>query len=80
MSMSYTMSFTLFCALPGLAFGVNYRVSVKAAVIIPSYNEAENIEPLATQLLALENHLTLIIVDDNSPDGTGRIAFPLRSE
>lgn len=43
------------------------------AVVVPTYNEAENIEALATQLLALPLPLRVIIVDDNSPDGTGDI-------
>ena len=42
-------------------------------VVIPTYNEAENIGPLLDQLLALPNELRIIIVDDNSPDGTGQI-------
>jgi glycosyltransferase involved in cell wall biosynthesis len=43
-------------------------------VIIPTYNEKENITDLATQILGLDIGAGLIIVDDNSPDGTGRIA------
>ncbi|HOX36472.1 MAG TPA: polyprenol monophosphomannose synthase [Candidatus Brocadiia bacterium] len=43
-------------------------------VVIPTYNEAENIRQLAEQLLALGLPLDVLIVDDNSPDGTGRIA------
>lgn len=43
------------------------------AVVIPTYNEAENIEPLVGQLLALPLPLRVIVVDDNSPDGTGDI-------
>lgn len=42
-------------------------------VVIPTYNEAENIPPLLDQLIALQRDLRIIIVDDNSPDGTGRI-------
>lgn len=43
------------------------------AVVIPTYNEAENIEALVLQLLALPLPLRVIVVDDNSPDGTGDI-------
>lgn len=43
------------------------------AVVIPTYNEAENIEPLVARLLALPLPLRVIVVDDNSPDGTGDI-------
>lgn len=47
---------------------------MKTAVIIPTYNEAENIAPLIEQLLSLELGLYIIVVDDNSPDGTGDVA------
>lgn len=40
-------------------------------VIIPTYNEADNIESLLKQLLALPVDAGVIVVDDNSPDGTG---------
>jgi glycosyltransferase involved in cell wall biosynthesis len=46
-------------------------------VIIPTYNEKENLPDLVEQLLALETKVRLIIVDDNSPDGTGRLADTL---
>jgi len=44
------------------------------AVIVPTYNERENIEALVTQLLALPTDVRVFVVDDNSPDGTGAIA------
>lgn len=47
---------------------------VDTIVIIPTYNEADNINDLVTQLLALPVDLGVIIVDDNSPDGTGKFA------
>ncbi|MFQ5420278.1 MAG: polyprenol monophosphomannose synthase, partial [Anaerolineae bacterium] len=40
-------------------------------VIVPTYNEADNIDDLLTQLLALAVDLGVVIVDDNSPDSTG---------
>lgn len=40
-------------------------------VIVPTYNEADNIDSLLTQLLELPVSLGVIVVDDNSPDGTG---------
>jgi glycosyltransferase involved in cell wall biosynthesis len=46
----------------------------KTYVIVPTYNEADNIEDLLTQLLDLPESLGVIVVDDNSPDGTGAIA------
>lgn len=49
-------------------------------VIVPTYNEKENIEALVTQLLALPVGARVIVVDDNSPDGTGLIADRLAEE
>ena len=50
------------------------RSSPRVTVIVPTYNESENIAPLVTQLLALPLALDVIVVEDNSPDGTGEIA------
>src|SRR5262245_2236238 len=46
---------------------------MKAMVIIPTYDEAENIERLIAAIRALPGHFEITVVDDNSPDGTGRI-------
>lgn len=50
---------------------------MKAAVIIPTYNEKENLPVLAEEIMALETPPDITIVDDNSPDGTGRLADEL---
>jgi len=42
-------------------------------IIIPTYNEKENIENLIRLLLELESKPDILVVDDNSPDGTGGI-------
>jgi dolichol-phosphate mannosyltransferase len=47
---------------------------LKAVVVIPTYNEHENIERLATEVLSKDNSIHILIVDDNSPDGTGELA------
>lgn len=47
---------------------------VDTFVIVPTYNEADNLEDLLSQLLALPVSLGVIVVDDNSPDGTGALA------
>ena len=47
---------------------------MKSSVIVPTYNERENIVLLAPELLALPVGLNVIVVDDNSPDSTGLIA------
>src|SRR5262245_3808066 len=49
----------------------------KTLVVVPTYNERENLPPLARRLLALSTPVDLLVVDDNSPDGTGRIADDL---
>lgn len=46
-------------------------------VIIPTYNEAENIRPIVGRLRAAVPVADILIADDNSPDGTGRIADEL---
>ena len=55
-----------------------------AWLILPTYNEAENIEPLVRavlpQLASAGHEHTVLIVDDNSPDGTGAIADRLVEE
>lgn len=43
-------------------------------VIVPTYNEADNLDDLLSQLLDLPVPLGVIVVDDNSPDGTGKLA------
>ena len=45
----------------------------KALVIIPTYNEAENIEKLIEEVLKQSSILEMLVVDDNSPDGTAAI-------
>ncbi|MGD2148598.1 MAG: polyprenol monophosphomannose synthase [Anaerolineae bacterium] len=46
----------------------------RVTVIVPTYNEKGNLASLVTQLLALPLDIHVIVVDDNSPDGTGEIA------
>lgn len=43
-------------------------------IIVPTYNERENLPPLVGRLMKLPVMVDLLIVDDNSPDGTGRLA------
>ena len=47
-------------------------------IIIPTYNERENIETLLDRLLALPYGLEVLVVDDNSPDGTGALVAARR--
>ncbi len=46
-------------------------------LVLPTYNEAENIRPMVKRLLNLETVIDVLVVDDNSPDGTGDIASEL---
>ncbi len=53
----------------------------RAWLVLPTYNEAENIESFVAAVLAkLPADARVLIVDDNSPDGTGRIADRLAAE
>jgi len=50
----------------------------KIVVVVPTYNEAQNLPTLVAELLALSiPGLQVLVVDDNSPDGTGRVADEL---
>jgi len=49
----------------------------KAVVVIPTYNEADNIGRLIPLVLARDTRLTVLVVDDNSPDGTAAIVKAL---
>jgi dolichol-phosphate mannosyltransferase len=50
---------------------------LRITLVIPTYNEAENLPLLVSALLSLPLGLSILIVDDNSPDGTGKIADDL---
>ena len=49
----------------------------KTLVIIPTYNEIENIESLIHQVFQIKIDLNILVVDDNSPDGTGDKVYNL---
>lgn len=51
-----------------------------ALVIIPTYNERENLEPITSAVLACEGRCDILVVDDNSPDGTGALADELAAK
>ena len=56
------------------------RVPLKAVVVIPTYNERDNLERLTRQILSQHEAIHLLVVDDNSPDGTGALADRLAAE
>jgi len=49
-------------------------------IIIPTYNEKENIEAIIRKVFSLRKEFDLLIVEDNSPDGTGTIVRSLMEE
>lgn len=49
-------------------------------VIIPTYNEKENIEAITKAVFSLEKEFDILVVDDNSPDGTATIVKELQKE
>jgi dolichol-phosphate mannosyltransferase len=53
---------------------------MKSIIILPTYNEAENLGRLVTKILEVAPELDVLIIDDSSPDGTGKIADSLAIE
>ncbi|MDP3773075.1 MAG: polyprenol monophosphomannose synthase [Gemmatimonadales bacterium] len=53
--------------------------SERALVIIPTYNEHQNLPKLVPQILEQDPRIEVLVVDDNSPDGTGELADALAS-
>ena len=52
----------------------------KKVVIIPTYNEKENIERIIRKVFSLDGYYNILIIEDGSPDGTGAIVKGLQSE
>ena len=50
---------------------------IKSIVIIPTYNEAENVINIINKVLSLPVSFDILIVDDNSPDGTASLVNEL---
>ena len=53
---------------------------MKTLVIIPTYNESENVGRIVPLVLEKDPSINVLIVDDNSPDGTGRIADEMANQ
>ena len=53
---------------------------MKILIITPTYNESKNIVTLVEKVLKLDPRYSLLVVDDNSPDGTGKIVKELQKE
>src|SRR6185312_2202839 len=56
------------------------RQRVRSLIAIPTYNERENIAELIAQVLANAPTTDLLIIDDNSPDGTGQVVDELAAK
>ena len=52
----------------------------RALVVIPTYNEAGNVPHIVPQVLAQDPRLEILVVDDNSPDGTGQLAAAIAAK
>jgi dolichol-phosphate mannosyltransferase len=52
---------------------------MKTIVVIPTYDERDNVAPMAAAVLAQDQEIELLFVDDNSPDGTGDAVEALRA-
>jgi dolichol-phosphate mannosyltransferase len=46
---------------------------MKTLIIIPTYNERENITLVLTKIIDIVPHVDILVVDDQSPDGTGQV-------
>ncbi|MDE2845678.1 MAG: polyprenol monophosphomannose synthase [Gemmatimonadota bacterium] len=53
---------------------------MKSLIIVPTYNELENMRRLLPELMAQGPDIRVLVVDDNSPDGTGKLADELAAE
>ena len=53
---------------------------MKTLLIIPTYNEVENLPPLLDEIFKYAPETDILIVDDNSPDGTGKLADKISEE
>ena len=49
----------------------------RALVCLPTYNERDNLEPITRAILAADPRVDILVIDDNSPDGTGELADAL---
>lgn len=52
----------------------------KTLIFIPTYNEAENVEKIFQQIQSLKLNIDILFLDDNSPDGTGKIIDKIVNE
>ena len=52
----------------------------RTIVVLPTYNEAENLPLIVPEILAQSEEVSVLVVDDDSPDGTGKLADELAAD
>lgn len=70
----------LYLKIVDLPFKQKNKIVSKSLVIIPTYNEKENVEKMIRKVFSLKTPFHLLIVEDNSPDGTAKIVKKLQKE
>jgi dolichol-phosphate mannosyltransferase len=60
------------------AFAKSTAVEPRVLVSLATYNEIENLEPLILGIRNIAPHVHILVIDDNSPDGTGKVADELQ--
>ena len=55
-------------------------MAAKSIVIIPTYNELDNVGPMANAIMVLESAFDILFIDDQSPDGTAAVVEQLQSQ
>ena len=55
-------------------------MTAKSIVIIPTYNELDNVGPMANAIMVLESAFDILFIDDQSPDGTAAVVEQLQSQ
>ncbi len=53
---------------------------MKVLIVSPTYNESKNISKLITKIIAIDPHYHILVVDDNSPDGTAAIVEEIQKD
>lgn len=59
---------------------MHQSAAAKVLVVIPTYNEKDNLPRIVPEVLAQDDRISVLVVDDNSPDGTGQIADRMAGE
>lgn len=59
---------------------INHNIMSDSVIIIPTYNEKENIEAIIRAVTSLEKEFEVLVIDDGSPDGTADIVKRLMAD